>query len=174
MIFDELIANRQSTRVFTAQPVAENDLQAALACLNVAPSAGNLQAYHVYVVHSERGRALLHEAAPRQYALNTAAAALVFCIDRQRAAQKYGERGASLFCVQDATIACTYVLLALAQRGIAAVWIGSFDEEGVTATVKAPAGITPVAILALGYAAETPARRPRRPLNEIVHVLEDA
>ena len=38
--------------------------------------------------------------------LEQAPLALVFCAHPARSAQKYGQRGTTLYCVQDATIAC--------------------------------------------------------------------
>lgn len=172
MDFVELIERRKSYRVFEQRSLEHDSLQAALETLNVAPSAGNLQAYHVYVITAPVIIKAIHAAAPRQYALETAQAVFVFCADTVRAAQKYGERGAQFFCVQDATIACTYVLLALANRGIGGVWIGSFDEPGVQQALGLAEGLLAVALLAAGYPAEPRERRPRRPLADVVTFME--
>jgi len=50
MDFFEIVHRRQSIRKFTSQPVDEAKLNQILAAVNRAPSAGNLQAYQIFVV----------------------------------------------------------------------------------------------------------------------------
>lgn len=172
MNFFELTRTRQSVRIFQERPVEAGKLDTVLETINAAPSAGNLQAFRVYVVTGVSQRASLHAAAPRQGPLLSAPVVLVFCADPARSAQKYGQRGADLFCLQDATIACTYAMLAVAAVGLHGVWIGSFDEEGVRSVIAAPDNIRPIAMLAIGYAAEIPPPRPRRPISDIIFRVE--
>jgi hypothetical protein len=46
--------------------------------------------------------------------------------------------------------------------------VGAFDEEAVAKVVEAPRSKRPIAILPIGYAAETPDVTPRRRISEIV------
>jgi nitroreductase len=75
----------------------------------------------------------------------------------------------SLYCIQDATIACTFAMLAATALGLSTVWVGAFNEDQVREIIHAPAGHRPVAMLPIGYAAEVPRIRPRRKLNDLVH-----
>ncbi len=50
MDFFEVIRSRRSIRRFEVRPVEEEKLSAILEAANAAPSAGNLQAYEIYVV----------------------------------------------------------------------------------------------------------------------------
>jgi nitroreductase len=85
---------------------------------------------------------------------------------------RYTERGETLYCVQDATIACTYAMLAATALGLGSVWVGAFDEEAVHKVIAAEPGHRPIAMLPLGFSNETPRQRPRRSLDDIVHVVE--
>jgi nitroreductase len=87
--------------------------------------------------------------------------------DQQRAAAKYHARGVGLYSVQDATIACAYAQLAAAQLGLGSVWVGAFDDDAVKRVLKTQADWRPVALLPIGYLAETPAPTSRRPLDEL-------
>ena len=98
--------------------------------------------------------------------------ALVFCAHPGRSAQKYGQRGTTLYCLQDATIACAYAQLAVTALGLASVWVGAFSEEAVRAAIGVSHDLRPVAFLPIGYAAETPEHRSRRALVELVHRIE--
>jgi nitroreductase len=98
--------------------------------------------------------------------------ALVFCAHPALSQVRYAERGETLYALQDATIACTFAMLAATAVGLSSVWVGSFDEAAVSQTIELPDSQRPVAILPIGYAAEEPRLRDRRPLNEIIHPLE--
>jgi len=167
-LFDAF-AMRQSVRAYQSRNVEDEKLQRILEAVNMAPSAGNKQAYGVVVVKSEAGRHRLMEAAYGQEFILQAPVALVFCVDPSRNADRYGTRGERLYALQDATIACTYAMLAATDLGLATVWVGAFDDARVANVVGVTEPVHPVAILPIGYAAESPEPRPRRALAETVH-----
>jgi len=169
MDFFEIVDARRSVRSYQDRPIEEEKLQAIIATANQAPSAGNLQAYEIYVVRQKAERVALASASLSQDFMAGAPVALVFCAHPARAAGRYGERGRRLYAVQDATIACAYAMLAAVALGLSTVWIGAFEDDRVSRAIHAPAGHIPVAILPIGYAAETPARTQRRDLSDIVH-----
>ena len=74
-----------------------------------------------------------------------------------------------LYSLQDATIACTFAMLAAVAEGLSTVWVGAFDDEKAHRAIGSPAGIQPVAILPIGYPAEAPGQSPRRRLSDLVH-----
>ena len=93
---------------------------------------------------------------------------IAFLADQHRSETKYGTRGVALFSIQDATIAAAYTELAATALGSASCWVGAFDEEHVRTALGAPAHLRPVTLMPLGYAAESPIRRHRRSLGELV------
>ena len=169
MEFFELVRARHSVRAFTARPVEPEKLQAILEAANHAPSAGNLQGYEIYSVQEGAKLNELGGAAVGQEFIAKAPLALVFCAHAARSAVKYGQRGASLYCIQDATIACAYAQLAASALGLASVWVGAFDDSAVRRAIGVGKDLLPVAVLPIGYAGEKPDKTTRRPLNELVH-----
>jgi nitroreductase len=167
--FFNVLKERHSVRLFQARPVEAEKLQAILEAINRAPSAGNLQAYEVYLVQQAERRADLVRGAGDQEFLAQAPIVLVFCAHPMRAETRYRERGSELYCIQDATIACTFAMLAATALGLSSVWVGAFDEEAVRGIIGAPRDQRPVAMLPVGYAAESPRIRERRSLEEMVH-----
>ena len=135
---------------------------------NMAPSAGNLQAFQVHVVRAEANRRALAEAAHGQEFLAQAPVCLVFSADPARSATRYGTRGSELYSLQDATIAGTFAMLAAVDMGLATVWVGDFDEEKVRRVIGSKT-LRPVAVFSVGYPAEEPAPSPRRAIEEIFH-----
>jgi nitroreductase len=169
MEFSEVIKNRHSIRTFTGQLVEEEKLQQILETANLAPSSGNLQAYEIYVVTDAKKRDGLSCAALAQEYIAKAPVALVFCTHPERTEGRYTERGTRLYTVQDATIACTFAMLAATDLGLGSVWVGTFDEKVVRMIIGAPEGQEPVVILAIGYAGEFPDQHPRRAVEQLAH-----
>ena len=134
----------------------------------LAPSAGDLQAYEIIAIERPELKSALAAAALDQEFIAQAPVVLVFLADVHRSESKYSRRGATLFCIQDATIAAAYAQLAAAALGLGSCWVGAFDEDRVAKVIEAPDVMRPVAILPLGFPAERPTRPPRRPLQDLV------
>jgi nitroreductase len=168
MEFFDVIEARRSVRPFRDTTVEPEKLERILGAARLAPSAGDLQSYRIVVIDDAATKAALAAAALGQDFVAAAPVVLVFCADAKRCESRYGHRGATLFCVQDATIAACYAQLAAAGQGLASCWVGAFDEAAVAAALGAPPELRPVAIMPIGRAAEQPERPHRRPLAELV------
>jgi nitroreductase len=64
---------------------------------------------------------------------------------------------------------CSFAMLAATDLGLGSVWVGAFNDSAVLDVLGNPEGLTPVAILPLGYPAEEPSGATRRSLEELVH-----
>jgi len=168
MDFFEVLRQRHSIRTFEDCAVEPDKLQQILEAANAAPTAGNLQAFEIVVVSDPALKQGLSKSALNQGALTRAPLVLVFLQDPPRSAATYGTRGTQLYAAQDATIACAHAQLAITALGLASVWIGAFYPDAIRRLLEAPDHLEPVAILALGYAAEAPEQTGRRPLDELV------
>jgi nitroreductase len=166
--FFETVRHRHSVRRYQDRPVEAEKLHAVLEMACAAPSAGDLQAYHIVVVSAQSERAALRTAAHDQSFVEEAPICLAFCADPERSAQRYGDRGRVLYAVQDATIAAAYAQLAVVAAGMASAWVGNFDQNRVAEVLGLSEGLLPVALLSVGYPAELPEGTQRRPLAEMV------
>jgi nitroreductase len=171
MDFFELIDRRVSVRDFLDKPIEQGKLNAILSAANRAPSAGNLQAFEIYVVKDPHIRSLLAEAALNQDFIGVAPVVLIFCSHPARSEWRYHERGVSLYALQDATIATTFAMLAATDLGLGCVWVGAFNEKDVENILRLPDGLRPVAILPIGYPSEIPDKRSRRSLDDLIKWL---
>jgi len=172
--FFEVVEARHSVRSFQARPVEEEKIVRILDAANRAPSAGNLQAYEIFRVARREVLERLARAAFGQGFLAEAPVALVFCANPARSSRDYGARGASLYAVQDATIACTFSWLAATAQGLASVWIGAFDDDAVRKEIGVGPELIPVAVLPIGYAGQIPEPTSRRRISSLVHRVEEA
>jgi nitroreductase len=133
-----------------------------------APSAGDLQAYRIVVIDSQAEREALRRAANDQSFISEAPVCIAFCADPRRSAERFGERGAHLYALQDATISAAYAQLAIVAAGLGSTWVGYFDEAEVIRLLELDEGVIPVALLSIGYPAELPEPTARRHLREVV------
>jgi len=168
MEFFEVLAKRRSVRAFRKEPIAPEVMTRLLEAVRSAPTAGNLQAYQVYLVETPEKIQELAKAAMGQECVSQAAAMLVFCADAARSSVRYHERGATLYCIQDATIAATLAHLAATALGLGSVIVGAYREAEVSRVIGAPSHQRPVIMLPLGYPNETPAPTPRRHMEDLV------
>ena len=167
MDLPSLLRARRSVRAFTDEPIPDALLRDLVELANWAPSAGNLQSRDFVLVRDPDTKAALARAAD-QTELEQAAAVLVVCTNASRVA-KYGARGRELFAVQDAAAATENFLLAAHERGLGAVWMGSFDEEAVRKRLGLPRHVRPVSLVAVGWPAERPPPPERLPVDELLH-----
>jgi nitroreductase len=167
MDFFEVIQKRQSIRKWQPRAVEREKLNCILEAVERAPSAGNFQPYEIYVAQSAERRKQIAQATWDQAYMANAPLLLVFCTNPARC-----EYGPEPYPLEDATIACTFAMLATTALGLGAVWIGAFDPNTMAATVGLPQGQRPIAILAIGYADEVPERTSRRELSGLVHGLK--
>ncbi len=166
--FHEFLVSRSSVREFRNEPVPAESITYILDCASTAPSAGNLEAWDVVIVDKDTIREDLSDASYGQEHVRESPTLLVVCANYVRSMSQYGERGI-LFALQDATIACTYMMLAAHAQNLQTCWVGAFVEEDVKTILGLPAHVRPVAILCVGKG-PFPARLTERlPVGEHVH-----
>ena len=164
----ECIEGRTSIRVFKSDPVGDEIVDEGLRLANLAPSAGNLQARDFIVVRNHSMKRRLMEAAYGQDFVETAPVVVVFCANMERISH-YGDRGRTLYCLQDVAAAIQNMCLYLHDKGLGSVWVGAFDEAKAAEALEVPQHIRPVAMLPIGYPAEKGIRRRRLVSSELVH-----
>lgn len=167
--FFQTVRQRHSVRKYQSDmPVEQEKIHAIIEAACAAPSAGDLQSYKIVMVSSDKHRQALCKAVKDQSFISEAPVCLVFCTDASRAEQEFGQRGRELYAIQDATIACAYAQLAVVAAGLGSTWIGYFDSSEVKKALAVENNLEPVAILSLGYAAETPELTSRRPIDQVL------
>jgi nitroreductase len=167
--FYQALENRQSIRDFDpAVEVPAETVERLLAAAIRAPSAGNCQPWHFYIVRDPAVRRRLAEAAYGQEFIGQAPVVIVVCADAAKSAGRYGQRGRDLYCLQDTAAATEHVLLTAVALGLGGCWVGAFDEPRAAQALNLPKQHRPVAILPIGKPAGQPAvRTSRQPLRSV-------
>lgn len=166
--FHGFLNTRCSVRDYDTEEIGDDEIAYLLDCITTAPSAGNLEAWDVVLVRDPGRKEALSDAALGQPQVMHAPAVFVVCANYVRSMSQYGERGI-LYAVQDATIACTYLMLAAHAIQIRSCWVGAFDEDEVKEILSLPPHIRPVALLCLGKGRLPPGLTERMPVSEHFH-----
>jgi len=161
MEFMDVITSRRSIRKYKSDPVPDDLLMRVLEAARHTPSGKNMQPYEFVVVRDPetKGRMELNpwvEEAP---------VVVVGVVDPREGR-----------CAQsDGIIAFEHLILAAVDHGLGACWQGTYlghlgeHEKVLKEALGIPDPLQVVAFTPLGYPAEDPAPRPKKPMDEMVH-----
>jgi nitroreductase len=169
MHIPDAIRERRSIRAFTDREITDKEAELLVEAACLAPSAGNLQPWEFVIVRDPGLKRKLVEAAHGQSFVSEAPVVFVVCAVPDRSAPRYGRRGRELYCIQDTAAAVQNLMLTAMANGLGSCWVGAFDEARAANALSLPKGVRPVAIVPVGYPAESPRQRPRRPVKQVLH-----
>lgn len=158
------LEGRRSIRRYLDKPVEDEKLNKVLDAARLSPSATNSQNWKFVVVKDSQTRFRLTEAAYRNKFLGEAPIIIVACGTDSESIMSCGQYRYTV----DLSIATSYMILEAYEQGLGTCWLGSFDENKVKEILGIPEKVRVVSMFPLGYPAESPAQRPRKPLEEIV------
>jgi len=162
MEFMDVIRARRSIRKYRPDPVPQAEIEYVLEAARLAPSWANSQCWHFVVVTDPQVKEAVAQAGNSWTA--QAPALIVACADPT----KPGTKGDQPYYMLDIGIAMEHLILAATDRGLGTCWIGAFKEDVAKEALGVPASIRVVAFTPLGYPAEAPGPRERKPLRQIV------
>ncbi len=166
----EAVANLRITRQFTDKPIDEKMIGLMLYTATNAISAGNVQEWEFIVVDDEQVKKKLSEAALDLKHVKTAPINIVVCVDIRKAVLKYGKRGELVYAIEDGVAASTLIMLAANALGLGYDFIRSFEEEEVKQILNLPDNVRPVAIIPLGYPAESGEYANKHAFEDMAHM----
>lgn len=197
MEFTEILQNRRSIRKFKPDPVPDSAVDELLEAARLAPSASNLQPWRFVVVKSDEMKEKLAAVTPYKFAVR-APVVFVCGVDLSVGEQKKErvrellEMGAFTdveierpdpkkypnspgdmltaegYLAINTGIAVEHIVLRAADLGLGTCWVGRFDTKKAREILELDANIQLVALLPLGYPAQSPAPRPRFKKSDIL------
>ena len=165
MDFEEVIKNRQSTRMFSNRKVEKEKLDKILEAGRIAPTAKNNQPIKIYVVNSQDGIEKIDKATMCRYGAQTV---LIVCGNKDEAF--INSKGHSSYEV-DASICATHMMLEATNLGVDNIWVALFDEEILRSEFNIPSNIIPVCLLPIGYKDENCMPSPRHNIRKSIEDL---
>jgi nitroreductase len=166
MDFYEAIKVRKSVRKYSNKKIEKDILDRILNATRMAPSGCNAQPWKFIVVTDSELKRKLVFASRGQKFIADADLVIVACGNPELAFPRQG--GYMNAFPIDVAIAVEHLCLAAAVEGLGTCWIGAFDEKEVKKVMEIPDPWRVVALTPLGYPAETPLDRGRKPVSEIV------
>lgn len=168
----ECIVSRQSVRTYEKKDIPNELIGQILEAGIHAPSAGNIQPWEFIVVKDKKTKIELASAALRQRHVEEAPVVVVVCADLEKSVNRYGDRGRTLYCIQDTAAAIENMLLTANALGLGACWVGAFEEGRVKSILRIPGRLRPVALLTIGFpiSYEKPTKTSRIPFESVTWV----
>jgi len=175
MEFSELVKRRRSIHHFTEDEVTDEELDYILEAARWAPSVGNAQPWRFIVVRVPENRvkvwnttAGIPDVTPQNF-MRKAPVHIIVCTDTAAYKGKQSRIFPDRFCIQDSALASMNLLLAAADRGLGAFWMGMFREEALREAFNIPSSVRPVAVITVGHTRSKERPRPRKALEELVY-----
>lgn len=165
MEFSQLITARYSVRAYKPDPVPDEVLQQVLEAARLAPTAANRQPFRLIIVPTQGREQELHRIYPRRWFTQ---APLIVCLCAVPGEAWVREDGRS-YCDVDGAIAFDHMILAAANLGLGTCWIAHFNVQAARELLRVPPEMEPLLFTPLGYPADEPKAKKRRPPAELVH-----
>jgi nitroreductase len=161
-----LVRGRRSIRLYTPDPVPDDMVEQLLEAGRWAPSASNRQPWAFIVVRDEAIRREVAQHAAYHFIrwaqAQDAPLLIVLCGNA-------GNRIYRQFLHEDIGLAGAHIMLQAKALGLGTCWLGGLDRRAIAEVLKLPDHFEVVGLLTVGFPAEYPDPRPRKPLSEIVH-----
>lgn len=158
----QFLLTRRSIRRYLDKPVQRELLLKIIDVARYAPSAKNLQPWEYIIVEDRNILERLSKIHAGAKPLEKTSSAIVVVVDKEVSPTSYLVDGANTVM---------YLMLAAHAYGLGTVWIQTLRNiDEIRKILNIPENKIPVAIIAIGWPAEKPSPKPRKPLEELVHI----
>ena len=180
MDFFDAVSTRRSIRRYSDKPVEQAKIDALFEAVRQSPTWANMQCPRFVLVRDEAARKRISElsyveaimaplgykANPSQKGLAEAPVIVVACADPADSGQIRGQD----YYLVDAGIAAQTMMLSANALGLASVFVGIYDEDGVKTLLGIPDSVRVVGLFPLGYPLDENKKDgpPRKPVSETV------
>lgn len=164
MDFRDLITKRYSVRAYESQQVEDEKLEQVLDAARLAPTASNRQPFQFIVIHTAGRESELRRIYRSEWFWK---APIVICACALPS-QAWSRMDNKNYGDVDVTIAMDHLILAATELGLGTCWIAAFDPTAAREVLALPDGVEPVAFTPLGYPADQPGTKRRKPLSDLV------
>lgn len=179
MTAKECILERRSIRKFTSDPVSHELLAQIVETASYAPSWKHTQITRYIAVEGDLKEKIAKEGTslypPNGDIISNAPVLIAVTIIKNRSGYErdgsYSTPRGDGWQMYDAGIASQTFCLAACEQGLGTVILGLFDQDAVSSMLQLPEDRELVALIPVGYPAETPAAPRRKPAAELLSYL---
>jgi len=172
MDFQETLRAYRPCTHYASRPIPDEKLRSVLAAARLAPSQNNMQPWRFVVVQDDERKRLLAQACPKGKTVVEAPVAVVALAVEEDIPLTVG--GYISAYPLDVAVAIHQLRLAATAEGLGSNWLADFHEAKVRAVLGVPEGVHPLAVIPLGFPAESNGHNGntlpegRKSLNEII------
>ena len=175
MEFSDLALQRRSVRAYADTPVDPALIEQVLQAAQLAPTWKNTQTGRYYVAASPEAQAKIRACLPAFNQRSSDHAALIVTayvkdVSGFTAGQPDNELG-NQWGAYDLGLQNAYLILKARELGLDTLIMGLRDEAALRAAAGIPDTEAVFSVIALGYRAQEPSLRPRKPLSEVARFL---
>ena len=172
MEFTELMKERRSVRAYADKPVDRALVDEVVRAAQLAPSWKNSQTGRYYVALSPESQAKIRACLPAYNQKSSANAALIVTayekgVSGFNAGEPVNELG-NEWGAYDLGLQNMLLCLRARELGLDTLIMGIRDGDAIRARLGIPENEEIMSVIAIGKAAEEPAPRPRKELDEVV------
>lgn len=170
MEFEKLIQQRRSVRAYKEETVSKELLEKVLRQAQMAPSWKNSQTARVYTANEGEKLQQIREALPAFNRKSSDYAALIVTTFLMKVSGHTNAAadndGGDFWGAYDLGLHDAYLILAAKDNGLDTLIMGLRDEAKLKEVLNIPDNEQIMSVIAIGYADQTPALRPRKDLAE--------
>ncbi len=164
MEFSDLIRERYSVRAYTPDPIEDEKLDRVLEAARLAPTAANRQPFRILVIETAGREEELSRIYGKAWFVQPP---LVICACGLPE-EGWTRRDGKSYVDVDVAIVMDHLILAAANEGLGTCWVGAFDPDEAREVLSLPEDVEPIAFTPLGYPADEPGSKKRKPLDKLV------
>ena len=165
MEYSELITKRYSVRAYRPDQVEDEKLQNVLEAARLAPTAANRQPIQLVVMHTTGREEEIRKIYHRPWFVQAPLVIAVCALSSQAWVRESDRFNARLI---DAAIVADHLILAATNLGLGTCWIANFNMEAARSVLCLPDEVEPIIFTPLGYPADLPGTKVRKPLTDLV------
>jgi nitroreductase len=159
-----LFNNRYSCRSYKSTRIEESKLETLLESARLAPTAANRQPFKLIIIKTKGKENELRSIYNREWFVQ---APIVICavgLPQVAWTRVDGKKYTSV----DVAIVMDHLILTAASIGLGTCWIAAFDPISAKEFLKLPDDVEPIIFTPLGYPADTPKPKSRKPLSDLI------
>jgi nitroreductase len=164
MDFLELVRTRYSVRAYKPADVEQAKIDQILQSMCLAPTAANRQPFRIILIRTKGREKELRQIYPKDWFVQ---APLIICacsVDEESWVREDGWSAIEI----DVAIVMDHITLAATSLGLGTCWIAAFNPAEARRILGIPEFATPVLFMTLGYPADSPKSKERKPITELI------
>ena len=158
-VFKAILERRSIRKYVKDKKIPEEMLQKLLEAARLAPSGRNKQEWSLVIVEDPEIKQELVPACNNQNFVGNASIVIAGVVNPSWK-----------WCDVDLTIAFEHIVLEAVELGLGTCWIGAFEEDKVKKVLNIPGKLRVTILLTVGFPAEKPKPRPKKPLEQLIHI----